>query len=415
MQVPAPEAHLARQITLPLLILYGLSVTVGAGVYVLIGETAARAGQHAPLAFVIAGVLVAFSAASYAELATRFPVSAGEAAYVGAATQAPWAPLVIGLLVCASGLFSSATLLRGGAGYVQEFIAAPTAVIALVTGLLIGAVAAWGIKQSVWTAALLAVAEVGLLLVIAVFGVATAPVGPTAVGAFAPTDSSMVFGLSGAVLIAFFAFIGFEDMVNVAEEVRDPRRTIPWAIGLTLVFTTLLYVSVLIVALSVASPEVLSGSPAPLTLVFQRILGGDGRIVSAIAIAAVVNGVLVQIVMVSRVLYGMSRLGSLPSWLGFIWPATQTPLVATAVTVGCVLVLVLVPQIAVLADLTSTFTLLVFASVNFALWRIKINEPIVDHAYFRVPHWVPVTGFLVSSFFLVFEWFNRFNGHLVGP
>ncbi|MEL7047926.1 MAG: amino acid permease [Pseudomonadota bacterium] len=408
------KVKLARQINLPLLVLYGLSVTVGAGIYVLIGESAARAGQHAPLAFLIAGVLVALSAASYAELSGRFPVSAGEAAYVDAATTNQWLPFAVGLLVCAAGLFSSATVLRGGAGYVQEFVAAPAWLIAVVTGLAIGAIAAWGIRQSVWTTAILAVVEIGFLFAIAIMGTMTAPVLPTFFEAFTPSDLSIAFGLSSAVLLAFFAFIGFEDMVNVAEEVQNPGRNLPLAIALTLIITTLLYITVVTVALSVALPSELAESRAPLALVYQRLFGAHSSIVSAIAIAAIINGVLVQTVMVSRVLYGMSRLGRLPSILGIISPKTQTPLHATAITIAVTLILTLIPQTAILADLTSTFTLLVFASINYALWHIKRNDTQTHADVITVPIWCPVAGLVVSVLFLFFEWSSRLEFFYLG-
>ncbi|MCH9808753.1 MAG: amino acid permease [Alphaproteobacteria bacterium] len=398
---------LARRISWPMLTLYGLSVTVGAGIYVLIGEVAVRAGPQAPIAFLLAGLLVALSAASYAELSVRFPVSAGEAVYVGHGFGRQWLTLLVGLLVCATGVVSSATLLRGGAGYIREFVDLPVWLLSLGVGSLIGAITVWGISQSAWTAVVLGVLELGLLFTIAIAGGAdTSALAPAVAGLFELGGGAQLLGLSGAVLLAFFAFIGFEDMVNVAEEVKEPKVAMPIAIALTLVVTTALYFVVALVALAHVPVSELSASKAPLTLVFERLFGMDGSIVTGIAIAAVLNGVLVQIIMASRVLYGLSRMGALPAVIGKVNSVTRTPLVATILVLAPVLVLSLVSQTATLAELTSTITLSVFAVVNLALWRIKRGGDDRGEGL-RVPTWVPLTGFVVCVVFLVTEWSSR--------
>ncbi len=402
-----PQPKLVRRMGLPLLTLYGLSVTVGAGIYVLIGEAAARAGPQAPFAFLLASALVALSAASYAELSARFPVSAGEAAYVHAGLRWPSLAFVVGLMVCASGVVSSATLLTGSVGYVRGLISLPDWGVMLTFGCLIGGIAAWGIGQTAWTAAALAVVEVGLLVAIAVVGLSdTHAISMAWSNALAAPQSGALFGLSSAVLIAFFAFIGFEDMVNVAEEVREPEKTLPRAIALTLAITTVLYFVVMLVSLSKLSVSELANSNAPLSHVFERLFGGDGRLVGLIAIAAVLNGMLVQVVMASRVIYGLSRMGQLPSALGEVNSVTRTPVAATGLVVVAVLVLSFGSQTSFLADLTSTITLLVFAAVNLSLWRLKSRAEAAPVA-FSVPVWIPIVGFFVSLAFVGIEWANR--------
>jgi basic amino acid/polyamine antiporter, APA family len=398
---------LLRRIGPLLLTLYGLSVTVGAGVYVLIGEVVARAGIHAPLAFLAAGGLVALSAASYAELASRYPVSAGEAAYVRQGFGPGWLALGVGLIVCATGIVSSAALLRGGAGYIQEFFAAPGWQIQIVSALLIFGIASWGISQTAWTAAVLAVVEIGVLVTIAVAGLSNpAQVATAAAAAFSLPELAQIFGISSAILLAFFAFIGFEDMVNVAEEVKRPESTIPIAIGATLLVTTVLYVLVVLVAMSHVPMAELAASKAPLTLLSDRLLALDGRVISAVAVMAVFNGVLVQVVMSSRVLYGLSRMGALPALFGSVSEMTRTPVIATIFVMLIVVVLSLMTGTAALADFTSTLTLIVFATVNLSLWRLK-REGIGHAPAFRVASWVPVLGFLSAAVFLAFEWTVR--------
>ncbi|MBU1211043.1 MAG: APC family permease [Alphaproteobacteria bacterium] len=409
----AGEPRLARRMNLPLLVLYGLSVTVGAGIYVLIGEVAARAGPYTPFAFLGASLLVALSAASYAELSARFPVSAGEAAYVRAGLGVPTLALVVGLMVATAGIVSSAALLRGGAGYVQEFVTAPIWLIALSAGIAISAIAAWGISQSAWTAAILGVCEVGLLVVIIAFGLADSAPLDTALERLTDTPApGQLAGISGAILVAFFAFIGFEDMVNVAEEVEDPVRTMPLAIAATLIITTMLYVSVAFVAIAHVPLAELSASSAPLTLLFAKLTGAassSGHAVTLVAIAAVLNGVLVQLVMSSRVLYGLARMGQLPERLGRVDAATRTPLFATGLVVILVLTLSLFSETPALADLTSSLTLVIFAIVNLSLWRMKSSgQPDGEH-YVTVPMWVPIAGFVVSLGFVAYEWASRFG------
>ncbi|MBU2580521.1 MAG: amino acid permease [Alphaproteobacteria bacterium] len=406
------EPQLARRMNLPLLVLYGLSVTIGAGIYVLVGEVAARAGFYTPMAFVGASLLVALSAASYSELSCRFPVSAGEAAYVQAGLGISALALTVGLLVAASGIVSSAAILRGGAGYVQEFIAAPTWLIALLAGGIMAAIAAWGISQSAWTAAILGVLEVSLLVIIIAIGLSEPAPVAAALDSMVDTPSAgQIASLTGAVLIAFFAFIGFEDLVNVAEEVKDPLYTMPRAIAATLIITTLIYFLVALVAIAHIPLSELAKSSAPLTLLFEKLTNSaaSAQVVSFVAIAAVMNGVLVQIVMASRVLYGLSRMGHLPEFLGHVNRRTRTPLAATAIATAIIMALCLSSETSTLADMTSTITLVAFAMINLSLWRLKVAGQPDDIEIFTVPMWVPVTGFFVSLGFVVYEWASRFG------
>jgi APA family basic amino acid/polyamine antiporter len=204
----------------------------------------------------------------------------------------------------------------------------------------------------------------------------------------------------GASLLAVFAFIGFEGLVNIAEEMKDPRRTLPRAILLTLATTTVLYVAVAWVALVSVGPQALAGSPAPLAVVFERLTGLSATTMSAIAIVATLNGIIVQIIMSSRVLYGLSAQNNLPPFLREISPRTRTPLNATALSVGLVLALALTMRLEGLADLTSRFTLVLFAVVNLSLIRIKAREQSAPLGIFIAPRWLPWVG-LVSCLVLL--------------
>ncbi|GAB4226583.1 MAG: amino acid permease [Methyloligellaceae bacterium] len=395
------RASLKRSVSLPLLTLYGLGTTVGAGIYVLIGATAAQAGYYAPLAFVIAALVVAIPAACYAELSSRFPVSAGEAAYVRAGFGDGVLPLVTGLLVAISGIVSSATLVQGGTGYLRTLLDLPEPVYLVILPLLFGAIAVWGVSESLRAAALFTIIEVGGLLLIIIGGNDTAAQRFADPGfSLPPFDGAALAGVFSAGLIAFFAFIGFEDIVNLAEEVRNPKRTIPWAIGLTLAITTLLYVMVCSIAVLAVPLDELTRSSAPLSLVLERAADIHGSLISVIAVAAVLNGVLIQMIMASRVFYGLARMGKLPALLGRVHPVTRTPVNATLLVTAVIMGLAFSLELEQLATMTSVLLLMVFALVNLALWRLKRREP-APPDMFSVPDWLPLAGFFACVLFLL--------------
>ena len=389
-----PAAALQRRLSLPLLVLYGIGITIGAGIYVLIGAVAGHAGRYAPWSFVLAAVVMAFTVGSYAELTTRFPVSAGEAAYVRAAFGSRAASTLTGLLTIVIGIVSSAAVALGAAGYIAQFTDwPPSAVVALLLAVL-GAVAAWGILESVLLASLFTLIEAGGLLVIIVAGW-QAQVPLASALALPPLDIATLSGIGYASLLAFFAFIGFEDLANVVEEAKVPHRDIPRAMMLTLVISTVLYVAVAAIAVAAVPVAELAASPAPLSLVFRTLAGVSPATISVIAIVATLNTILAQMTMAARVVYGLARQGDLPGFAGRVHPKTATPLIATALIVAATLALALLVPFERLAEGTSLATLVVFALVNLALLRLRHRKIHTDGPHIRVPLWVPAAG-LVS-------------------
>jgi amino acid transporter len=389
-----PAAALQRRLSLPLLVLYGIGITIGAGIYVLIGAVAGHAGRYAPWSFVLAAVVMAFTVGSYAELTTRFPVSAGEAAYVRAAFGSRAASTLTGLLTIVIGIVSSAAVALGAAGYIAQFTDwPPSAVVALLLAVL-GAVAAWGILESVLLASLFTLIEAGGLLVIIVAGW-QAQVPLASALAVPPLDIATLSGIGYASLLAFFAFIGFEDLANVVEEAKVPHRDIPRAMMLTLVISTVLYVAVAAIAVAAVPVAELAASPAPLSLVFRTLAGVSPATISVIAIVATLNTILAQMTMAARVVYGLARQGDLPGFAGRVHPKTATPLIATALIVAATLALALLVPFERLAEGTSLATLVVFALVNLALLRLRHRKIHTDGPHIRVPLWVPAAG-LVS-------------------
>jgi amino acid transporter len=394
------DNRLRRALNVPLLTLYGLGVTVGAGIYVLVGATAAEAGAFAPVAFVVAAVVVAFTAFSYAELSTRYPVSAGEAAYVEAGFSSAILATVVGLAVVLSGLVSAAAVSLGAASYLHGLIGAPTGVLTMVVVAFMGVIALWGITQSVTVAAVITVIEVTGLLIVMLWGFGfSEPSGVTLTDIIPPLVGSHWVGIGAASLLAFFAFVGFEDMANVAEEVKDPLHTMPRAILWTLVLATVLYIGTTTAVLIAVPLETLSASAAPLLLVFADAPSVLQQGFSLVAIVATVNGVLIQMIMASRVLYGLADRGHLPKPLAYVSPKTQTPVVATLVVGVTILLLALTFPIDALAERTSQIVLFVFVLVNLALIRIKLAGVPADQ-HFRVPMAVPVFGVATSLLLL---------------
>jgi APA family basic amino acid/polyamine antiporter len=392
--LPRPTA-LRRRLGLTLLTLYGIGITIGAGIYVLIGAVAAHAGRAAPWSFVLAAAAMAFTVASYAELATRYPVSAGEAAYVRAAFHSRIASTLTGLITIVVGIVSSATVALGAAGYIGQFLDWPRGAIVAVVLVVLGAVAAWGILESVLLASLFTLIEAGGLLIIIVAALHAGL--PFAVPLLTPPplDAAALSGIAYASLLAFFAFIGFEDLANVVEEAKVPHRDIPRAMVLTLIVTTVLYVAVAAIAVTAVPPQQLAGSPAPLTLVFRTLAGFSPLTISAIAIVATLNTILAQISMAARVVYGMARQGDLPRIAGHVHPTTATPIIATALIVIVTIVLALFVPFERLAEGTSLATLLVFALVNLSLLRLRHRKVHVPGPHVRVPLWVPAAGFVI--------------------
>lgn len=388
---------LKRSLSLPLLALYGLGNILGAGVYVLIGKVAGAAGYAAPEAFLLAAAIATITALSYAEMASRFPQTASESVYLQEGLHHRYLALAAGLLIIATGTVSAAAMARGFSGYLQVFVALPDE---FVTGALITALAAlalWGIQQSVITAALLTLVEViGLLIVI---WVAFPEWGDYLQHRQSNISSWQLGSIFSGAFLAFYAFVGFEDMVNVVEEVKKPRRTMPMAILLALGLASGIYILVAVSALAVLTPDQLQDSAAPLATVYTTVTGSSPRLIAFISLFAVVNGALIQIIMASRVCFGLARKGWIPGWLAWLHPRTQTPVPATLLVSGLILLAALSLPITTLARFTTGMLLVIFGLVNLALVRIKLRGEGPAPA-FHVPLLIPILGVLLCFMFL---------------
>ncbi len=397
------SGQLKRSLGTFALIAYGIGDILGAGIYVLIGKVAGVVGPACWLSFVIAFIVASLTGFSYAELGSRFPRSAGESVYSLEAFGKKLLSYLVGFLVLLSGIVSMATVAHGFAGYVRAIF--PEISLFLLIFLFLSVLATinfWGIKQSSMTNIVCTIIElVGLLIVIAAgmqyFGaVDYLAIKPEGI-------SPHVAILQGSVL-AFYAFIGFEDIVNVAEETHTPGRAIPRAITIALIVTAVFYLLVSVAAVSAVSSSELSSSSAPLVLVVERGFPSmPPEIFTLIALFAVTNTALVNFIMSSRILYGMSREKLVPTIFGRVHLKRRTPHFAISVVFFTAIGLALTEGLETLAHATSFLLLSVFLVMNLSLIMIKIRSQRehTEPPLFQTPIWIPLLG-VISCVLLIF-------------
>ena len=404
------RGELRRSLSLPLITFFGLGTILGAGIYVLVGKVAATAGIYAPVSFVFAAVTAGLSAFVYMELCSRYPLSGGAAVYTEKGFGIRWLSILVGFLIVLSGLVSAATITKGFVGYFQIFFNLPDAAIIIGALVALGVLAAWGIAQSTAAAAVATIIEVaGLLLIVFVARDALGTLPARLPDLIPPMNAFAWQGIVLGGFLAFYAFIGFEDMVNVAEEVKDAQRTLPRAIILAVGIATLLYLAISLIAVLALPLDELGASTAPLALIYERSTGDKPTFMALIALFAVINGALIQIIMASRMLYGMSREGWLPKVVGKVHPRTQTPIIATALVVAMILVFALALPLVTLAKVTSFALLVVFALIGVSLIRLKRREPAAP-GVFSVPIWVPYASVATAIVLLGFQVFDLLPG-----
>lgn len=369
------NTKLKRSLTLPLLTLYGLGTILGAGVYVLVGKVAGNAGIYAPIAFLVAAIIAGFTGLSYAELSARYPRSAGEVLYVYKAFSSAQLSRLVGWLVIATGVVSSATMVNGFIGYLAVFIPLPSLLSIFLVVAIITALACWGITESVTVAAIITGIEIiGLVVVIAALGENFNTLPQRLPELTPPLEAGPWMGIMLGAFLAFYAFIGFEDMVNVAEEVIEPARTLPRAIVISLTAASLLYIIIAVLAVLSLPIAELSASDAPMVSLLEAKSELLASIVGGISLIAILNGALVQVIMGARLLYGMAAQNLAPSLFGRIAETTQTPVYAS-ITIGIIIYLLAIAfPLTTLAKITSFIIISVFALVNFALLNILRRE-----------------------------------------
>jgi len=402
--VSEKEPKLRRVLNLPLTVMYGVGTILGAGVYALIGKIAGIAGIHSVWAFLVASIIATFSALSYAELSSRFPQSAGEAYYIQQGFRRKHFSLIIGILIVMSGIVSAATLIHGFVGYFQEFFnfSDTTIIISLITFICI--ITCWGIKQSVVLASAITLLEIFGLLLILWTGKSQFLKIPQNLEVIIPsTDPVVLTGIFTGGLVAFFSFICFEDIVYIGEEVKNPRKTLPRAIIYSLIIATILYMGIALVSVLSISTEELSTSKAPLATVLARNSNIPVGIINLIALFAIINGAFIQIIMASRLLYGMANQNWIPKIFSIIHAGTRTPIYNTIFVCIITLIFSLWFPILTLAKITGFILITVFIFVNASLCMIKLRSSESPDSAWIMPVWIPVLAVVLSFAFLLFQ------------
>jgi basic amino acid/polyamine antiporter, APA family len=397
---PKEDISLKRTLGPVMVTCYGLGTIIGAGIYVLLGSVAGLAGNWLPFSFLLAGVIAAFTALSYAELSSRLPQCAGAAIYVHEAWWNKGLSTLVGWMLVLTGIVSAAAIANGFVGYLNVFISIEAALAISILVLTLGFIAAWDMQASAMMITIVTLIEVGGLMLVVAFAAGAEPVVTTAVNAPAVINGTVAGVILGG-FIAFYAFIGFEDMVNIVEEVKEPERNMPLGIIVSVTLAIGLYFMVALAALHVMSASELAQSEAPLADMMLAS-GGDTLLITLISLVAVINGALVQIIMASRVLYGMAGKEMAPAILGSLNPQTRTPVVATALVASLVLLFALALPLEDLARLTSFIMLVIFILVNSALVVIK-RRSYQYYAGINLPVAVPVIGGITALLLVLYQ------------
>lgn len=391
MQTESPA--LKSVVTTPLLFWFILGDILGAGVYVLIGAVAGRSGGAVWLPLLLALLLAGLTACSYAELATKYP-RAGGASHYASRAFGPFAGFVVGFCMLAAGVVSVAALARGFAGdYLTEFVRLPVPLVALVFLVALGLLNARGIRDSLRANVVATLIEVGGLVLIVLLGAWVIARGDADLGRLTtvgtPGEGAVPAILGGAVL-AYYSFVGFETSVNLAEEVRDPRRSYPRALFAALGVAGAVYLLVGIVTSAAVPTDRLASSSGPLLEVVRAAGAVPPWLFSLVALVAVANGALLTGIMSSRLAYGMAGDRLLPGVLTRVLPRRRTPWVAIAATTALSILLAMTGGVADLAATLVLLLLIVFLAVNVAVLVLRRDDPDGDH--FRAPTVLPVLG-----------------------
>ncbi len=399
----AEAPKLQRTIGPVQLALYALGSMLGSGIYGLVGKAAGQAGSAVWLSFLIALVAALLTAMSYASLGSRYP-RAGGAAYIShKAFGIPILSFTIGLALVCSGLTSVATQSKIFATNLSALFgleALPVSAIALGFLLIVTGIVLRGIRESMWVNVLCTIIEATGLLIVIGAGLSYWGTIDYFEGPRDKPDALLAIVVLQATVLTFFAFIGFEDAINVAEECRDPQWTIPFGLVAATLMAAVLYVAVAVTVVSVVPAEELAKAPSPLTAVMERAAPNFPAVVmTLITMFAVANTALVNYVTASRLLYGMSNQKLLPEEFGRVHETRRTPHIAIAALAVVLVPLVLVGGIADLAAATVLLLLIVFMVVNASLIVLKrrAGEP---EGGFEIPLAVPAVGFLVCALLL---------------
>jgi len=388
---------LKRRVSLFGVTVYGVGNVLGAGIYALIGEVVGITGNISWLAFVLASITGALTGLSYAELSAMYPKSAAEFVYTEEAFKIRILSFLLGWIIIFSGILSAATVALGFANYLAALIGVPSIILIVIFAALLIVILSLvnfiGIKASTWTNILFTFIEASGLILIIIVGI---PHLGSVNYLELPIGSSFT-SIFSAVALIFFAYIGFEDIANIAEEVKSPAKNLPKAIIYSIIITTVLYCLTAISVVSILPYSEIASSPAPLNSVTSAVLGPiGGLIMSFIALFATANTVLIMMIVTSRMMYGMARDKALPEGLSKISPKYRTPALAVLITMILTMIPLFLGDISIVANATVFGVLITFFLVNLSLIALRRKKPDLERPFKLKPNfgWVPIIALL---------------------
>ena len=393
------KSGLKRELGLIEVTLSGVGIILGAGIYALIGKAAGLAGNSLWLSFGISAVIALFTGLSYAELSSMFPKAGAEYEYIKNAFGKVIA-FIIGWLIILSGILGASTVALGFGGYFSSLFnttVIPSAVILIV---LLSFILFLGIKESAFFAIVFTLIETAGLVFIALIGVPhlgnvdyfEMPLG--------------VKGMFEASALVFFAYMGFEGIVKLSEETKNPEKTIPKSLILALLISIILYILVALGSVSVMGWDELAKSEAPLADIAFTALGPDAFVLlSVIALFATANTALLMMLASSRISYGMAGSSSLPSVLARIHQTRRTPWVAIFIIMLLSILFIFSGDIGLVANITNYTLFVTFIVINATVITLRYKNPELKRP-FRVPLNIgklpvlPLMGFVFCIFML---------------
>lgn len=374
-------ASLSRSIGLFHLTMYGVGLILGAGIYVLIGEAAGLAGNALWISFILGAIVATFSGLSYSELTALFPRAAAEYNFVKEGFRSNFVGFIIGWLTILTSIITAATVALGFGGYMEGLTNIPILISALVILGILSFVNFIGIKESAWTNTIFAIVTISGLGIIIFIGFS----GPVDVEINYFENPLGISGILLAFILVFFAFIGFEDIANVGEEVKRPQKTMPRGIMLSVLITTIIYILVSLASIRTVGWEQLASSSAPLAYVAEQKLGQQGQIIlSAIALFATASTILITLIAGARMIYGMARDGTLPGKLGLIHHKTKTPWFAVVLIFVASLAFAFIGDIVIVANIVVFAVVVTFFMINLSVILLRYTRQELERPY-RVP------------------------------
>jgi amino acid transporter len=407
------QPELKRAIGPKLLFFFVLGDVLGTGIYALTGSVAGKVGGALWLPFTLAFVVAFLTAFSYLELVGKYPRAAGAALYTNKAFRVPFLTFLVAFAVMCSGITSASAAARAfGATYLPASfnISVSTTVIALVAVafvLLLAGINFIGVSESVKANVVLTCIEVSglaIIIVVGIFAVGGGKGEPARLTEINTSGQSWLLAITAATSLAFFAMVGFEDSVNMAEECTDPPRIFPKALLSGLAAAAAIYVLVAITSSLLIPANDLAGAKSNALLKVISVGAPDFplRLFAVIGLFAVVNSALINMLMASRLLYGMANEGILPRAFGTVHPFRRTPWVAILFTTAIAAVLVATAGadgVSKLGGTTALLLLVVFTIVNVAV--LVLRRETVEHKHFKAPTWTPVLAAALCAYLAI--------------